>query len=86
MLPVQLTVEECAAIAEAGSCQVDLAAQEVRWQGADGVRTATFDIDPDIKHRLLEGLDDIALTLKQGASIDLYERDRQRQGPVTTLV
>jgi 3-isopropylmalate/(R)-2-methylmalate dehydratase small subunit len=86
MLPVQLTPQECTAIAEAGSCQVDLASQEVRWEGADGIQVARFDIDPEIKHRLLEGLDDIALTLKQGGSIDAYERDRQRSGPVTTAL
>jgi 3-isopropylmalate/(R)-2-methylmalate dehydratase small subunit len=86
MLPVQLSAEECAAIAEAGSCQVDLAAQEVRWEGADGLHTAGFDIDPEIKHRLLEGLDDIALTLKQGDAIAAYERDLERSGPVTTAV
>jgi 3-isopropylmalate/(R)-2-methylmalate dehydratase small subunit len=86
LLPVQLTAQECKAIADAGSAQVDLASQEVRWEGADGVRTASFDIDPDIKHRLLEGLDDIALTLQQAASIDAYEADRQRSGPVTTAL
>ncbi|HEV7753690.1 MAG TPA: 3-isopropylmalate dehydratase small subunit [Baekduia sp.] len=86
MLPVQLTPEQCTAIAEAGSCQVDLAAQEVRWEGAGGVHTARFDIDPEIKHRLLEGLDDIALTLKQGEAIDAYERDLERAGPVTTAL
>ncbi|HWI72036.1 MAG TPA: 3-isopropylmalate dehydratase small subunit [Baekduia sp.] len=86
LLPVQLTPEECTAIAEAGSAQVDLASQEVRWEGADGLQTASFDIDPEIKHRLLEGLDDIALTLQQADSIDAYERDRQRSGPVTTAL
>jgi 3-isopropylmalate/(R)-2-methylmalate dehydratase small subunit len=86
LLPVQLTAEQCKAIAEAGSAQVDLASQEVRWEAAGGLQTATFDIDPEIKHRLLEGLDDIALTLKQAESIDVYERDRQRSGPVTTAL
>jgi 3-isopropylmalate/(R)-2-methylmalate dehydratase small subunit len=86
MLPVQLSTAECAAIAQAGSCQVDLTAQEVRWEGADGLHTASFDIDPEIKHRLLEGLDDIALTLKQGEAIDAYERDLERSGPVTTAL
>jgi 3-isopropylmalate/(R)-2-methylmalate dehydratase small subunit len=84
MLPVQLSAEECKAIADVGTAQVDLSAQEVRWEGADGVRTASFEIDPEIKHRLLEGLDDIALTLTQSASIDTYEAERQRSGPVTT--
>jgi 3-isopropylmalate/(R)-2-methylmalate dehydratase small subunit len=86
LLPVQLTAQECRAIADAGGCQVDLAAQEVRWEGADGVHTATFEIDPDTKHRLLEGLDDIAMTLQEAAAIDAYERDRERSGPVTTAL
>jgi 3-isopropylmalate/(R)-2-methylmalate dehydratase small subunit len=86
LLPVQLTAEECKAIADAGSAQVDLASQEVRWESGGALRTASFDIDPEIKHRLLEGLDDIALTLKQVASIDTYEAERQRSGPVTTTL
>jgi 3-isopropylmalate/(R)-2-methylmalate dehydratase small subunit len=48
------------------------------------LHTARFDIDHEIKHRLLEGLDDIALTLQQGAAIDTYEAERERSGPVTT--
>jgi 3-isopropylmalate/(R)-2-methylmalate dehydratase small subunit len=51
----------------------------VRWPGGE----ASFEIDPDIKHRLLNGLDDIGLTLQQGEAIDAYERDRERSGPVT---
>jgi 3-isopropylmalate/(R)-2-methylmalate dehydratase small subunit len=86
MLPVALTTAECAAIAEAGSCQVDLTAQEVRWGAGDALQTASFTIDPEIKHRLLEGLDDIALTLTQAASIDVYERDLERSGPNTTAL
>ena len=35
LLPVQLTPDECRSIADAGQCQVDLASQEVRWDGAD---------------------------------------------------
>ncbi len=82
LLPVELTAAECASIAEAGECQVDLAGQEVRWPGG----TARFEIDPDIKHRLLNGLDDIDLSLQQGEAIDAYERDRERRGPVTTAL
>jgi 3-isopropylmalate/(R)-2-methylmalate dehydratase small subunit len=84
LLPVALTAQECEAIGQAGECQVDLAAQEVRWVGADGVRSAHFDIDEETKHRLLNGLDDIALTLQQAGAIDDYERERERPGPVTT--
>ena len=82
LLPVELPAEDVRAIADAGEAQVDLAAQEVRWPGG----SATFDIDPDVKHRLLNGLDDIALTLQQGEAIDSYERDRERSGPVTTAL
>ncbi|MFL5889713.1 MAG: 3-isopropylmalate dehydratase small subunit [Solirubrobacteraceae bacterium] len=86
LLPVTLDEATCKAIADAGEAQVDLAAQEVRWEGADGVHAASFDIDPDVKHRLLNGLDDIGLTLQQAGSIDDYERDRERSGPVTTAL
>jgi 3-isopropylmalate/(R)-2-methylmalate dehydratase small subunit len=82
LLPVQLTSDECAAIAEAGQAQVDLAAQEVRWPGG----TARFEIDPEIKHRLLNGLDDIALTLAQDDAIAAYEHDRERSGPTTSTL
>ena len=82
LLPVALGRADVDAIADAGECQVDLAAQEVRWPGG----TANFDIDPDVKHRLLNGLDDIALTLQQDAAIAAYERDRERSGPVTTAL
>ncbi|HEY1566127.1 MAG TPA: 3-isopropylmalate dehydratase small subunit [Solirubrobacteraceae bacterium] len=82
LLPVQLTSAECAAIAQAGQAQVDLAGQEVRWPGG----TAHFEIDPEIKHRLLGGLDDIALTLAQDDAIVAYERDRERSGPTTNAL
>jgi 3-isopropylmalate/(R)-2-methylmalate dehydratase small subunit len=79
LLPVQLPSADCAAIAEAGEAQVDLAGQEVRWPGG----SARFAIDPEIKHRLLNGLDDIALTLERDDAISRYEHDRERSGPRT---
>ncbi len=90
LLPVQLTVDECASIAQAGEAQVDLAAQEVRWRvpGEDGwVNAARFEIDSEVKHRLLSGLDDIAVTLAEDEQrITDYERSRERAGPVTTAL
>src|SRR5204863_2328575 len=59
LLPVELPGETVRAIADAGEAQVDLAEQEVHWPDD----SATFEIDPEIKHRLINGLDDIALTL-----------------------
>jgi 3-isopropylmalate/(R)-2-methylmalate dehydratase small subunit len=82
LLPVELSEADCRSIADAGECQVDLAAQEVRWPGG----TASFDIDSNVKHRLLNGLDDIALTLQEVGAIEAYERERQRTGPVTTAL
>ena len=82
LLPVQLDRAAVAAIAEAGQAQVDLGAQEVRWPGG----SASFEIDPEIKHRLLNGLDDIALTLEQDQAIGAYERDRERSGPTTSAL
>ena len=64
---------------DAGSAEIDLEAREVRFGG----RTVPFELDDDTRHRLLNGLDDIALTLAQVDAIDAYERDRERAGPVT---
>ena len=49
---------------------IDLAAQTV--QGPDG-QTDKFEIDPFRKHCLINGLDDIGLTLQKEASIKAYE-------------
>ena len=46
LLPVELAAEDVQAIAQAREAQVDLAEQEVRWVGGDGVHRASFDIDP----------------------------------------
>jgi 3-isopropylmalate/(R)-2-methylmalate dehydratase small subunit len=59
--------------AERGSnatISVDLEAQTIK--GPDG-GTIHFDIDPARKHVLLEGLDDIATTMKEGAEIAAFE-------------
>ncbi|MEA2145182.1 MAG: 3-isopropylmalate/(R)-2-methylmalate dehydratase small subunit [Solirubrobacteraceae bacterium] len=79
---MELSPEACASIRAAGEAQVDLAEQEVRWPGG----REHFDIDPEIRHRLLNGLDDIALTLAQDDAIGAYEHDRERPGPVTTAL
>jgi 3-isopropylmalate/(R)-2-methylmalate dehydratase small subunit len=82
LLPVVLPEADCRALAQAGEGEVDLAALEVRFAG----RAVAFEIDAGIRHRLLNGLDDIALTLQQGEAIDAYERDRERAGPVTSAL
>ena len=80
LLPVVLDESACKAIAAAGEAEVDLVDQVVR---ADGLEHA-FEIDQDIRHRLLNGLDDIAMTLQSAVEIETYESERERTGPVTT--
>jgi 3-isopropylmalate/(R)-2-methylmalate dehydratase small subunit len=82
LLPVIIPDDEVHALMKAGSGEVDLEACEVRFDG----RTVPFEIDDETRHRLLNGLDDIALTLQQSDAIDAYERDRERSGPVTTTL
>ena len=60
---------------------VDLERQVV--VAGDG-RELPFTIDPVIRERLLNGWDDIALTLAHEDEIARYERERERAGPVTT--
>ena len=76
LLPVVLDAEDCRALAHAGAGEVDLLEQEVRFAG----REVAFEIDHEIRHRLLNGLDDIALTLEQAAEIAEFERERESVG------
>jgi 3-isopropylmalate/(R)-2-methylmalate dehydratase small subunit len=82
LLPVVLPEEDCKAVAAAGEAQIDLADQVVRAGGSE----YRFAIDPGIRHRLLNGLDDIAMTLQSAAEIATYESERERSGPVTTAI
>jgi 3-isopropylmalate/(R)-2-methylmalate dehydratase small subunit len=87
LLPVQLPEADVHALIEAAqgepgvSAAVDLERQVV--VGPDGTEYP-FEIDPVVRERLLNGWDDIALTLAHEAEITTYERERERQGPVTT--
>jgi 3-isopropylmalate/(R)-2-methylmalate dehydratase small subunit len=83
LLPIALnaaTVDEL--FAQAGGAEalvltVDLEAQQIH---ADGREPIGFDVDPFRKHCLLEGLDDIGLTLQHVEDIRAFEaRHRARQ-------
>ncbi len=75
LLPVELPEEQCRELARRGRARIDLAAQTVD--------EFPFAIDAEVKHRLLNGLDDIALTLQQADAIAAYEATRERRGPDT---
>ena len=82
LLPVVLPEDEVRALMQAGAGEVDLEAREVRFDG----RAVPFELDDEIRHRLLNGLDEIAIALQQSDAIDAYERERERAGPVTTAL
>jgi 3-isopropylmalate/(R)-2-methylmalate dehydratase small subunit len=60
---------------------VDLAAREVRQESA-GIK-APFEIDDYTRWRLMEGLDDIGLTLNSETAITAFEQSRLSWLPVT---
>ena len=55
---------------------VDLESQEIK--GPDG-GTITFELDPFKKECLLNGLDDIGLTMEKSSKIDAFEAKRREQ-------
>jgi 3-isopropylmalate/(R)-2-methylmalate dehydratase small subunit len=57
---------------------IDLEKQEIR--GPDGGKVK-FDIDPHRKHCLLNGLDDVGLTMEKKKSIDTYENKAKELMP-----
>ena len=86
LLTVQLpaeVVEALTALAERdpkAAVTVDLEAREVRAEGV----TAPFELDDYTRWRLMEGLDDIGLTLRHEADIAAYELQRPTWKPVVT--
>jgi 3-isopropylmalate/(R)-2-methylmalate dehydratase small subunit len=80
LLPLVLPQEQVRELMAAGYARIDLEEQEIAFAG----RQLPFDIDPETARRLLEGLDDIGVTLQQQEAIDRYEAERERSGPVTS--
>ena len=60
---------------------VDLASQTVST--ADGTFIRKFEVDPFVKRCLIEGLDDIGLTLLEGSKVDAFETSRSDLYPKT---
>ena len=83
MLPIVLTADECRILAqdaeERRMLEVDLEAQEIRRTA--GGTAIPFTIDPLRRHRLLNGLDDITLTLQREDAIARFEERRAEKWP-----
>ncbi|MCG8383828.1 MAG: 3-isopropylmalate dehydratase small subunit [Gammaproteobacteria bacterium] len=60
------------------SLHIDLDAQTIRTPSGE---TFVFDVDPFRKHCLINGLDDVALTLQHAEDIKHYEQKRQSEAP-----
>jgi 3-isopropylmalate/(R)-2-methylmalate dehydratase small subunit len=84
ILPVVVTEEQLKALLDDASrgsnatLTVDLEAQTIA--GPDG-GTISFDIDPARKNALLEGLDDVGLTLEKAPAISTFEEKMENQRP-----
>ncbi|KAH9940565.1 aconitase family-domain-containing protein [Amylocystis lapponica] len=83
MLPVILPEADCRALAEDAEAglqlEVDLEKQEVRR--TNGKPAIPFTVDPFRRHCLLNGLDDIALTLQKVSAIEEFEQRRSQMWP-----
>jgi 3-isopropylmalate/(R)-2-methylmalate dehydratase small subunit len=84
ILPIVLPQEEVDKLmedAEKGAnaiVTIDLEAQQITRPDGE---TIHFDVDPFRKHCLLNGLDDIGLTLQKATKIDGFEGQQQAQQP-----
>jgi len=84
ILPIKVSPEDLEKLfddADRGSnatLTIDLAKQEIR--GPDG-GTIKFDIDPFRKHCLLNGIDDIGLTMEKKSKIESYEKKAAEKRP-----
>jgi 3-isopropylmalate/(R)-2-methylmalate dehydratase small subunit len=81
LLPVIVGEEDCHGVAQAGRARIDVDEQTVDFAGG----VVRFEIDEEVKHRLLHGLDDIGLTLQREDAIAAFEASgRADRGSVTT--
>jgi 3-isopropylmalate/(R)-2-methylmalate dehydratase small subunit len=87
MLPVRLDERIVQDLFDIVACtpglrlEIDLEAQTVRPVGLDGGKAIRFEIEAERKRRLLNGLDDVSLTLEQSDRIREYERVRREREP-----
>ena len=84
ILPIRVTQDDLDKLfddAERGAnatLTIDLPSQEIR--GPDG-GVIRFDIDPFLKRCLMEGLDDIGLTLEKAHHIEAFETEHRTRRP-----
>ncbi len=82
LVVVTLPAEQVRELMGASELTVDLEAQTISDLTS---RTVTFDFDPFLRHRLMNGLDDIALTLEHEPAITAFEAGRLARFDTTSL-
>ena len=82
LLTITLPAEQVRELTGAEELAIDLEEQTIRTP--DG-RSLSFDVDPFVRHRLLNGLDDIGLTLEHEAEISTFEDSHRPRIDTTAL-
>jgi 3-isopropylmalate/(R)-2-methylmalate dehydratase small subunit len=80
VLAVTLPERDVRALMETEEATVDLERQIVAFDG----RSVPFEINPEVRERLLKGQDEIALSLEHESEIERFERDGAPPGALTT--
>ncbi len=82
VLTVQLSEAEVRELLDAAPAEITVDLEACTIVMPDG-RTIEFPVDDKTRENLLNGLDDIALTLLREDKLAEYERTRERNGPST---
>ena len=82
LLTVQLGEADVRELLDAAPAEITVSLEDRMVTMPDG-RQVAFEVDEKVRENLINGWDDIALTLLREDKISEYERDRERQGPST---
>jgi 3-isopropylmalate/(R)-2-methylmalate dehydratase small subunit len=82
LLTVQLGEADVRELLDAAPAEITVSLEDRTVTMPDG-RQVAFEVDEKVRENLINGWDDIALTLLREDKISEYERDRERQGPST---
>lgn len=82
LLTVQLGESDVRELLDAAPAEITVSLEDRTVTMPDG-RVVAFEVDEKVRENLINGWDDIALTLLREEKISEYERTRERQGPST---
>ena len=82
LLTIALPVGELRGLMSETDLEIDLEQQTIRGAGRPSI---AFEVDPFVRHRLLNGLDDIGLTLEHEGEIDAFETHHPDRIDTTAL-